>query len=589
MAEEAFQTRVPVPGSARLAHRAGHFVFASAHEYWRSTVTVCLRRGLPISRGFLLPREKFAAIHSPLPDDVLLVSKFAAHYGLEVGRCDNAAATIQLSGREGDLCAAFGCSPRRCLTVGRDPTKTYHSYLGELSVPAELDGVVLAVLGMDEGPVLKPRYVRLSIDQTTGTDFTTHRINPLEGAPQPIFADQLNKAYNIPAGKGDGSGLFVGIYSLGGGYVPSDLAAGCRARGFEPLRVIDYSVDGAQNNPGDDAQVECTLDITDAMFELAKAGLSKATIVACFGQNSEQGSLNLVNGMIAWRDPDTGNPLRISSCSWGSSENNNPAMLLRAVDDALAAGLSQGIPFASASGDDGSSDGGRGLNVDFFASSPHCLAVGGTLLVLNADGSRAEELAWGGNGASGASGGGVSDTFAAPAFQQGLGFKSRALPDLAANGDPRSGSWIYITDPTTGVAGWMPVGGTSAATPICVGGLAIASTWIDGPLGDLHSLLYAHPEIFFDVTNGSNGAYQAKAGYDLVTGLGVPDFTKLRDALVADRSGSSGTTTTQPPVVIPTPAPHLNILESLGLAWIRRGGGAIHTPAVAGDDVSIKF
>jgi kumamolisin len=38
---------------------------------------------------------------------------------------------------------------------------------------------------------------------------------------------------------------------------------------------------------------------------------------------------------------------------------------------------------------------------------------------------------------------------------------------------------------------------------------------------------------FRDITAGSNGAYQAGQGYDMVTGIGVPDLKQLIQALTS--------------------------------------------------------
>lgn len=58
------------------------------------------------------------------------------------------------------------------------------------------------------------------------------------------------------------------------------------------------------------------------------------------------------------------------------------------------------------------------------------------------------------------------------------------------------------------------------------------------PIGFLNNILYAHPEIFNDITTGTNPGcgvkgFSAVPGWDPVTGLGTPDFPKMRDLFLS--------------------------------------------------------
>ena len=62
------------------------------------------------------------------------------------------------------------------------------------------------------------------------------------------------------------------------------------------------------------------------------------------------------------------------------------------------------------------------------------------------------------------------------------------------------------------------------ATSTWAGLIARLKSISDKPLGLLQPELYKHrKEWFHDITKGTNGAYKAKKGYDLTTGLGVPN------------------------------------------------------------------
>ena len=81
---------------------------------------------------------------------------------------------------------------------------------------------------------------------------------------------------------------------------------------------------------------------------------------------------------------------------------------------------------------------------NYPAASPHVVAVGGTRLTLGAESKWSNETVWNG---SGASGGGCSVQFTAPAWQQSLSNWSsigcsnkRVVADVAADADPHSGS-----------------------------------------------------------------------------------------------------------------------------------------------------
>ena len=59
-----------------------------------------------------------------------------------------------------------------------------------------------------------------------------------------------------------------------------------------------------------------------------------------------------------------------------------------------------------------------------------------------------------------------------------------------------------------------------------------------GPLGFLNQILYAHPEMFNDITAGDNpgcgtNGFIAVQGWDPVTGLGSPNFPKFLSVLTA--------------------------------------------------------
>ena len=96
----------------------------------------------------------------------------------------------------------------------------------------------------------------------------------------------------------------------------------------------------------------------------------------------------------------------------------------------------------------------------------------------------------------------------------------RTVPDVSYDADPNSGFLVYDTTPINGQTGWWIVGGTSASAPQWA---AIHSLGLSVSNNNVYQdAKYNSPRYFRDITSGSNGAYSAGPGYDLVTGLGSP-------------------------------------------------------------------
>ncbi len=182
------------------------------------------------------------------------------------------------------------------------------------------------------------------------------------------------------------------------------------------------------------------------------------------------------------------------SNSWGGPETELTQAQIAAFDH-------PGLVIAASAGDDGYLDWDRheaeplgGGEPDFPASSPDVVAVGGTHLSVNAStGAWAGETVWNDDreGASeGASGGGCSLLFPAQAWQRAVSDWSRvgceaqrAVADVSADADPDSGVAVYDSVPypyeegsRSGAAPprWVPIGGTSLASPIVAAMFALA-------------------------------------------------------------------------------------------------------------------
>jgi kumamolisin len=196
-----------------------------------------------------------------------------------------------------------------------------------------------------------------------------------------------------------------------------------------------------------------------------------------------------------------------------------------------------GITITVASGDSGSSDGVNDgqAHVDFPASCPHVLAVGGTQLMATNTAIQSEQV-WNDGAQGGATGGGFSTVFTRPDWQGAdVTNTNRGIPDLAGDADPDTGYNILVDGQQ------MIVGGTSAVAPLMAGLIVLLNQNLNRRLAFANPAFYSveHLNCFRDITVGDNGAFSAGFGWDPCTGLGVPIGAQLLQAL------ESATTTTQ--------------------------------------------
>ncbi len=210
-----------------------------------------------------------------------------------------------------------------------------------------------------------------------------------------------------------------------------------------------------------------------------------------------------------------------------------------------------GVTFLAASGDDGAYSTGNYFNnppviVQYPAASPNVVGVGATTLNIDGSGNYQSEQGWG-NGTNsyydGGSGGGISQYASQPSYQQGVVTQSstqRTVPDVSMDGDPNSGVPIYDSYDNGSSTPWATYGGTSLATPMYAGVIAIANQGrvlnglgtLDGPSQTLPKLYALPSSDIHDVTSGNN-YYAAGPGYDLVTGRGTPIMNLLDNGLAS--------------------------------------------------------
>ena len=469
-----------------------------------------------------MSRADFENAHGADPADLEKIRKFAQEFGLKVRETGTELArrTVMLSGTVSNLQKAFGVE----LKEYSHPKGNFRGRVGTIQVPTEYADIIKGVFGLDNRPQAEPHFRRMA----PATGIKAHAAS-ISHDP-----NEVAQIYDYPAG--DGTGQCIGIIELGGGFQLDDLTNYFGALNINPPQVISVSVDGGTNSPTtpDSADGEVMLDI-----EVVGAIAPAAKIVVYFAPNTDQGFLDAITTAVH----DSVNQPSAISVSWGSAESQWTPQALTNFDDAFQSAAAMGVTVCAASGDNGSSDGLNDGNnhVDFPASSSFVLGCGGTTLQAS-NGQIVNETVWDNLPAGGgATGGGVSDFFPLPAWQNGFGVPApagptggRGVPDVAGDADPSTGYNILV-DGQSAV-----FGGTSAVAPLWAALVARINQQIGKSIGFLNPRIYSQAveaSGFHDITDGNNGSFSAAQGWDPCTGLGSPDGAQLLAAL----TGSPGT------------------------------------------------
>lgn len=328
-----------------------------------------------------------------------------------------------------------------------------------------------------------------------------HIFRSAQKSPAGVTPAEIKRIYNLPTKGGKGTIAIIDAYDAPN--IESDLGVFSNTYGLAACTIKNGCLEkhkmasSTATNGGWALEESLDVEWAHAIAPQAKILLVEAKTAS--GANL----LSAIDYAAARKD------VVAVSMSWGGAEFSEELSL----DSHLTS--KSGAVFFAASGDDGA-------GVEWPAASPNVVGVGGTSLELFANGGYISESAWSG------SGGGVSAYEPEPAYQKTYNIPKanghRAVPDVAYNADPASGFVVYRT---TGSLknGWYTVGGTSAGAPQWA---AIQA------LGSSVSLakLYADKasagtlKFFRDITSGANGTCKyycnARARYDYVTGLGVP-------------------------------------------------------------------
>ena len=524
------ENRLPLAGSERAVMPGAKEIGpANPNEQVEVTIRLHSRAGKepiinpntftkPITERKLLSRRVYAQRHGADAASIATVKRFAKEYGLVVKEESAPRRTVILSGTVAVMNKAFAVELKEYQSSeGRHRGRT-----GAIQLPKELHDVVEGVFGLDNRPQARPHFRRRRKVEARA-----------DSASLSYTPTQVAGFYNFPTGV-NGSGECIGIIELGGGFNTNDLANFWNQLNL-PITpsVSAVSVGNGSNSPTGDPNGpdgEVMLDI-----EVAGSNAPGASIVVYFAENTDAGFLNAITTAVH----DTTNKPSIISISWGGPESSWTQQAMSSMDEAFQAAAAIGVTVCVAAGDQGSTDGvNDGLqHVDFPASSPNVLACGGTRLVASGNTITSEtvwnELA----NNEGATGGGISDVFPLPGWQQAAGVPpsanpsqnvGRGVPDVAGDADPTTG-YDTLVDEQSGV-----IGGTSAVAPLWAALIALVNQSLGQPAGFINPLLYQNATTagdFHDIISGNNGAYSAGPGWDACTGLGSPVGIQVATAL----------------------------------------------------------
>ena len=478
-------------------------------------------------RQYLNPdqvRDRFAATQ----DTVNAVKTWLSGSGFKVGDVPSNRAYVEASGTADEVQKAFA------VTLGKYAVKgqTLRAADKNLSVPANLAGAVLGVIGVDQATNLfKPNHTD-GVDSSKATKAAQPGVAPpgpgfrnappcsayygekidttdpayngkqLPYAPCGYTPAQLRSAYGVDRVGADGKGTTIAIVDAFAS--PTIFAdASEYARRNDPAHPLKNSQfrqhvfpENVENEELCDASGwygEETLDV-EAAHGLAPG----ADILYVGGSDCQDLSLDeAVNYVVAGHKAD------IISNSYGDTGEDIPADEVKAFNQISIQAVLEGIGVYFSSGDNGDENARLGFpSPDFSASAPWITAVGGTSIAIGKNGQRIFETGWQtsksvlNNGTytpaayTSGSGGGTSRLFGQPFYQRGVvpdalstknrtdGSKGRVVPDISAVGDPNTGFLVGQTQtfPEGVHYDQYRIGGTSLASPVFAGIMAVADS-----------------------------------------------------------------------------------------------------------------
>jgi hypothetical protein len=553
----------PVKGSERIGFtillRAGPgSPELHSMEHWQSTP--------PHQRSYY-SADEFMRTYGAADEDVRAVIDHLESHKLHVIEADAGRRRIVAEGTAAQIDSAFGITLNRYsapnyfverpvrnkdgrIEEREKPERREHrGFEGPVHIPPTLSGIVRAVIGLDDR--------RLGGPAGTGTGDP-----PGANSLTPTALAQL---YNFP--NSSAAGQTIGLFAAadeGAAYLPADITQFIAAlpSGYNTppvLTAVGLTVGGTtySNNtslitggsaPG--AAQETTQDV-----ETSCATGQGANVNVYFTENSEAGWEAFLQRAIFPLAGD--NAPSVLSASWvlylddSTGSIGNPASsgsFSNIVSGYLQSAAMRGISALIAIGDWGAANQitDTHCHVGYPNSDPWFTGCGGTIIGNISTGvpRTFEEWAWSdANTGTGfdlgiydATGGGVSDTFAVPAYQTAAGILPISKNDGSSRrGVPDVAGMVGLTGLVIDGGGYSFTG-TSCVAPLYAGLIATINAFFGHSVGFLNPTLYQYgPEICNDIVVGNNDSgltpdapfYTTGIGWDPCTGWGSIDGRRL--------------------------------------------------------------
>ncbi|KAH7018899.1 putative serine protease [Ilyonectria destructans] len=519
-------------------------------DYWQRTPF--------FERKFPTP-EEHAKMYGSSAEDVEAITGCLRRQGMTILNQSAGARTVTVEASAAQIKSTFGVGlkyfeARHPLAVLHERNKTpgdfvgsgvetHHGYDGVVSLPPELEGRVVHVIGLDNRSILVP-------GGATG---------------DPMFSGSLRVTdiaawYNFPPPSADGHTL--GIFNASGSFLRPDISKyfSQQPDGYklEPTLVeVPMTVGSThyQNYPGDVplGSLE-TYEITQDIMTAATIAQG-CTINVYFTEQTEQGWLVFLRRLL---NPGPESQPQVVSMSWTTLDELEHGTLFK---DQWAEVAAAGITVFGISGDWGAdNDVGDGkAHIGAPGSDPSVTCCGGTIVGFHLQRrtgpvqlgvpmveSVSDEYAWS-EGGGGSTGGGMSVVFPTPGYQLAAGiseFKDststvrkggRFTPDV-------SGHVAYKGFILNGLP--FDFMGVSCVAPLYAGLFtAYKSDLAIDRYGPLNPTLYylgaKGSAAFNDVTYGTNDPvvrrpvpyFSAQQGFDPTTGWGSINGTVMLRAL----------------------------------------------------------
>jgi len=465
-----------------------------------------------VGMGEIIPLEEMEVKYFPASTDVESVRQWLIAQGFEALPAARYELSVFARGTVAQLQRVFGVTFARVQFRGEEHT----SAVTAPSLPADVARPVLSINGLQ--PHLHPfsHAVRKAAAP----------VKSVVNQP-PYLVSEIAGAYDASIGNGAGQKIGIVIDTFpknsdlttfwAGDGVPQSLS------NIEKVQVVSGTLPAPEGE-----------ETLDASWSSGLASGAKIRIYATkdlFTNHLDQAYQFIINEL-------GGRPsLHQLSMSFGLAENLMDPGEMQTDAQFFATLAARGVTIFVSSGDggsnpdfsptgDGSYNPSQPLEVEHPACDPSVTAVGGTSLSLNPPtGAVSSETVW-----FEGSGGGQSKVFSRPTWQPGSGTISgsgRLVPDVAFDADPNTGVVLVLNGQA------YQFGGTSLGAPAWAGLCArinqVRASHGSTSLGLLgpHIYQFLQSSGFGDITSGTNGAYNAGSGFDLCTGIGVPDLNRL--------------------------------------------------------------